>query len=176
MAADMNSPLGPALNHRELHLPKGLLLANDWLIWREKNLTPWFAWVQRVFRDPEMFIRQWFLSLQVSSSSAQSSPQSPNKPLNSPCHCLSKESTLRHQKWIRSVDTALVLSPLTNPNVYRIEALFGQNGQGLRKSAPQDMAENSYIGEALYGQGGRLRRFSSKLHLILHQRTLRKKT
>lgn len=66
--------------------------------------------------------------------------------------------------------------PIANPSVYRIEVLFGQNGQGLRKSAPQDMAENSYIGEALYGQGGRLRRFSSKLHLILHQRTLRKKT
>ncbi|XP_023392738.1 uncharacterized protein LOC111746083 [Pteropus vampyrus] len=174
-----DSSLGAALNHREPHLPKGWLLTNDGLIWREKTSlldSVGSKGSSQIQRCPSDDYFSAVNTLQVSSSSAQSSPQSPNKPLNSPCHCLSRESTLRHQKCIRTMDTALAISPLTNPSVYRIEALCGQNGQGLRKSAPQDTAENSYIGEALYGQGGRLRRFSNRLHLILHQRTLRKKT
>lgn len=118
-------------------------------------------------------------TLQVSFFLCPVQPSVPNKPLNSPSHCFSGESTLRHHKCTRSVDMALAISHPAQTSVSTEWKLYecGQNGQGLSKSTLQGISENSYFGRSFTWAGREtVRCFSNKLYLILHQRTLREKT
>lgn len=109
-----------------------------------------------------------------------SQPLFTKKPLNSPSHCLSRDSTVRHGKWTSSVGMVVAISdPSQAPAHTSTEKLHvcGQSEPRLRKSTRQDVSENSYIGRSFTCTGrASVRRFSNQFYLSFRPRTLREKT